>query len=137
MVRTRFLITASLAALLSLSGAAQAAASATVVIQAGTAPHHHARPMQPVHYQPPPPPPRHERAQAPRRGMLWSQGHWEWRGQRYAWVPGQWVRARHGQDYRQPRWEQRRGQWHHVAGDWNGRGPAHRYDGRPQHSYRH
>ncbi len=50
--------------------------------------------------------------------MVWSQGHWQWRGQHYAWVPGQWLQVRHGQHYRQPGWEQRQGQWHFTGGGW-------------------
>ena len=26
-----------------------------------------------------------------RPGRQWHGGHWEWRGDRYAWIPGTWV----------------------------------------------
>ncbi|AVO51079.1 hypothetical protein C6568_10760 [Melaminivora suipulveris] len=116
------------------AGAVQAAPSATVVIQTG--PRHAA---QPVHVMPPPPPPRYERAPAPRRGMVWSQGHWEWRGQRYAWVPGQWMRVRHGQQWRQPLWRQHGGRWQFEHGRWDRDrdGVPNRYDRHPNNPRRY
>lgn len=115
--RTLSLAAATLAALLSAAGAAYADNRAPKALHAG-APHHQARHAQRMHH-PSPPPPRHERASsAPRRGMVWSQGYWQWRGQRYAWVPGHWQAVRQGQHYRQPRWEQRAGQWHFTSGGW-------------------
>ena len=106
--------------------------NATVVIQ--TDPQHGPHAVYPAaQVLPPPPPPRYERTPAPRRNMVWSQGHWEWRGQRYAWVPGQWVRVRHGQYYRQPHWEQRGERWHFAPGRWDrdGDGVPNRHDRRP------
>lgn len=103
-------------AALSLAAAttAHAATSATIVIHAGPQPVQAA----PVFVQPPPPPPRYEPVPRARRGMVWSQGHWEWRGRQYVWLPGQWLRVRPGQAYRQPHWVQRSGQWVFVAGGW-------------------
>lgn len=132
--KTTFAAAAGLAALLSLAGAAHAATSTTVVIQAGAS-RYHAQPLHPAQYQPPPPP-RYERVPPPRRGLLWSQGHWEWRGHRHAWVPGHWVRARHGAAYRQPYWQQRGSQWIFVAGGWTGSGAAHSHAGRHDYGYR-
>ncbi|MDC8756549.1 YXWGXW repeat-containing protein [Janthinobacterium fluminis] len=71
-----------------------------------------------------PPPPRHERMPRARHGYLWSPGYWEWRGQRYAWVPGAWLAERRGYDYRQPNWSQRDGHWYMEPGRW------HRHGGR-------
>ena len=130
------LAAAALAALLSMAGTAHAGTSATVLLQVG-APHHQAHPMQPAHYRSPPPPPRYERAPAPRRNMVWSQGHWQWRGQHYAWVPGQWLQVRHGQHYRQPRWEQHRGQWHFSGGGWGRDGAPMHQGRRPGNAHRH
>ncbi len=111
---TRTSLLAAVLALAATAGA-HAATSATVVIQTGP------RPLQaaPVLVQPPPPPPHYERAPHARRGMVWSQGYWQWRGHQYVWIPGQWVRVRQGFDYRQPQWAQRGGQWVFIAGDWS------------------
>ncbi|HQQ69404.1 MAG TPA: hypothetical protein PLL92_03695 [Alicycliphilus sp.] len=135
MARTFPLAAATLAALLPLAGAAHAATSATVVLQVG-APHYQAYPVRPVQYRPPPPPPRYERAPAARHSMVWSQGYWQWHGQRYAWVPGHWQKLRAGQYYRQPRWEQHRGHWQFTGGGWERGAPA--YPGpRPGNPYRY
>ena len=133
---TSFLSAGLATLLLAGAGISHAATSATLVIQAGS-PGYYAPAAYPVQYQPPPP--RFERVPAPRRGMVWSQGHWEWRGQRHVWVPGQWMQVRKGQHYRQPHWEQRRGQWHFVGGHWDrdGDGVPNRYDRRPNNPYRH
>jgi len=133
MARTLF-TAASLAALtLAAAGAAHAATTATVVIQSGM-PHYQVQSTYPL----PPPPPRYERVPPPRRGMVWSQGHWEWHGNRHVWVPGQWVRVRQGYHYRQPHWEQRGNQWHYARGGWDrdGDGVPNRYDRRPDNPYR-
>ena len=133
MARTLTLTTACAALTLALglaSGAAQAAPNATVVIHTGA---------QPGYVVPPPPAPRYERVPAARRGMVWSQGHWEWRGGRHVWVPGQWMRVRQGQHYVQPGWHQRNGQWVYAAGRWDrdGDGVPNRHDRRPNNPYRH
>ena len=46
-----------------------------------------------------PPPPIHETVPAPRAGMVWSPGHYEWRGNQYVWVRGHWMEARAGYEY--------------------------------------
>ena len=122
------LAAATLTALLALAGAAHAAPGV---------PQHQTHAAQPAHYRPAPPPPRYERAPAARRGMAWSQGYWQWRGQRYAWVPGHWVQARHGQHYRQPGWAQRQGQWHFTGGGWGHGGRPAPQGPRPGGSHRH
>ena len=48
-----------------------------------------------VYVQIAPPAPVAEVMPAPPRGMVWVQGHHEWRHGRYLWVPGTWVHARH------------------------------------------
>lgn len=58
-----------------------------------------------------PPAPLYERAPPPRHGQVWAPGYWEWRGQRHAWVPGHYVRARPGYVYAPPMWQQRQGRW--------------------------
>ena len=64
-----------------------------------------------------PPPPRQERWR-PRRGYVWVDGHWDWRGNRWTWVPGRYERERRGQVYRAPRWEQQGGVYVNVSGGW-------------------
>ncbi len=115
------------------AGAAHAAPSATVVIQTGPQ-----RVAQPAYVVPPPPRARYERVPAPRRGMVWSQGHWEWRGHRHVWVPGQWMRVRHGQHYRQPQWRERHGRWYYEQGRWDrdGDGVPNRHDRHPRNPHR-
>ncbi len=119
---------AATAALLSIAalGSAQAAPHATVVIQAG------APVLVPAQYYAPPPP-RYEAAPRPRRGMVWEAGHWEWRGHRYAWVPGRWLQARPGYAYRQPHWQRHGDRWMMQRGDWDrdGDGVPDRHDRRP------
>ena len=51
-----------------------------------------------------PPAPRVEVVPAQRHGHVWAPGHYEWRGGQYAWVPGYWLTARNGYEYREPRW---------------------------------
>src|SRR4051812_45827872 len=69
-----------------------------------------------------PPAPRHEVVPAPRSGMVWAPGHYEWRGGEYAWVEGHWMRERSGYEYREPHWVQRgNGEWVLVGGNWERR----------------
>jgi hypothetical protein len=87
---------------------------------------------------PAPPPPRHEVAPSPRRGQVWEEGHWDWRGGRHVWVAGHWVKARPGYAYRQPTWQERDGRWEMRRGGWDrdGDGVANRDDRRPNNPYR-
>jgi hypothetical protein len=69
-----------------------------------------------------PPPPRHEAVPADREGWVWAPGHYEWRGNEYAWVEGHWIRERVGYEYREPRWVQRGdGSWVLVGNNWERR----------------
>lgn len=85
-----------------------------------------------------PPPPRIERVPPPRRGYVWSPGHWEARRRAYVWVPGVWVRARPGYAYRPPQWRDNNGRWEYNGGGWDrdGDGVPNRYDNRPNNPYR-
>lgn len=65
-----------------------------------------------------PPPPRAETVPEARRGHLWVPGHWDWRGKRYVWVKGNYMRERRGYMYDQPAWEEREGKWHRTGGNW-------------------
>jgi hypothetical protein len=90
-----------------------------------------------IYVQVAPPAPQYEVVPAPRAGQVWAAGHYEWRGDRYLWVPGRWITARSGYEWRDARWVQRaNGQWYMVGGTWE-RGPhgdrdhdgiANRYD---------
>jgi WXXGXW repeat (2 copies) len=69
-----------------------------------------------------PPAPRHEVVPAAREGWTWAPGHYEWRGNEYAWVEGHWLRERVGYEYREPRWVQRAdGSWIFVGNNWERR----------------
>ena len=108
---------ALIASTLALGSFAPVAVAQTVVIQSGQV-------------IPAPPPPRREAVPAPRRGMVWEEGHWDWRGGRHVWVAGHWVKARPGYAYRQPTWVEREGRWEMRRGGWDrdGDGVANRHD---------
>jgi YXWGXW repeat-containing protein len=66
-----------------------------------------------------PPAPRYEVVPAPRAGMAWIPGYWDWRGNRHVWVRGHWQRERHGMHWHPNRWEQRDGRWYLERGRWD------------------
>lgn len=66
-----------------------------------------------------PPAPRMERIPEPRRGYVWSPGHWEWRRQQHVWINGSWLRERPGYAYRAPAWAQRDNRWALQPGRWD------------------
>ncbi len=101
---------AVLAALVSVPSPAQAQVQGTVIIQSGA--------QLTYRNRPPPPPPRAVARPSQRRGQVWVKSHWEWRGSRYAWNDGYWVKARRGYAYAQPRWEEQGGQWRYARGEW-------------------
>jgi hypothetical protein len=73
-----------------------------------------------------PPAPVYEVQPAARPGYVWAAGHHEWRGNRYVWVPGHWVAARHGFNYEQARGIQRPdGRWVYAAASWQPGGRGH------------
>jgi hypothetical protein len=66
-----------------------------------------------------PPAPRHDVVPVARAGHVWVRGHWQWRGNQYAWVPGHFVTARAGYVYQEPRWVQRaNGTWVFIGNTW-------------------
>ncbi|CAD6537934.1 YXWGXW repeat-containing protein [Paraburkholderia sabiae] len=65
-----------------------------------------------------PPLARHERAPKPRRGYVWVEGYWTFRGKHYAWQKGRWVLARPGYEYQQARWVKVPGGWELRQGGW-------------------
>lgn len=94
---------------------AQAATPGTVIVQSDRG----YQQTQTYQVIPAPPPPRREATPRARRGQVWEQGHWEWRGNRYQWVRGHWVQARNGHQYRQPHWVERDGRWEFQRGGWD------------------
>lgn len=68
----------------------------------------------------PPPPPRHQAIyRAPRRGMVWTPGFYQWRRGQYRWTPGRWVvPPRPGAVWIAPTWRHRNGGYVFVAGRW-------------------
>ena len=74
----------------------------------------------PVNAGPPreaPPPPKEERI-AKRRGFVWINGYWDWRGGQYVWVAGHWDREQRGKRWRGHHWEHKGDQWVRVDGSW-------------------
>lgn len=96
------------------------------------------QPLVNVQYAPPPPA-RFERVPPPRQGYVWAPGHYEWRGNRYVWMRGTWVRARPGYVYRAPQWRERDGRWVYRRGDWDRDrdGVPDRFDRRPNNPNRY
>lgn len=94
-----------------------------------------AQPVQTVSYvQVAPPPLRYERMPRARAGYIWDAGHWEWRGQRHAWVPGLWIAERPGYIYSHSNWTQRDGHWYMEQSHWAPRdgGRDRDHDGVPE-----
>ncbi len=90
-----------------------------------------------------PPAPRVERMPNARRGHVWVPGHWDWRGKRYVWIKGKYVRDRRGYTYDAPSWEERDGRWYRTGGAWrrgnrdnDGDGVRNRDDARPNNPNR-
>ncbi|WP_426210312.1 YXWGXW repeat-containing protein [Massilia sp. TWP1-3-3] len=90
-----------------------------------------------------PPAPRTEAVPAARRGHVWVPGHWDWRGERYVWVKGNYMRERRSYMYDQPSWEERDGRWHRTGDAWrrgnrdnDGDGVKNRDDNRPNNPNR-
>lgn len=86
-----------------------------------------------------PPAPVIEYAPAPRPGLVWVPGFWQWRHHRHVWVGGHWERVRPGFYYAPARWVQYGDQWGYFPGRWRrdsyGYGVTDRYDARPYNPY--
>lgn len=112
---TRITLSAAAATLIGLGGFAlpgAAQAQPVIHVQIGSAP----------------PPPRFERVPPPRRGQVWSPGHWEAKRGRHVWVPGVWLRERPGYAYRAPEWQERQGRWEYRRGVWEAADRGYRRD---------
>ncbi|MBL8178039.1 MAG: YXWGXW repeat-containing protein [Bryobacterales bacterium] len=71
----------------------------------------------------PPPPPAayrvHAHRVAPAPGYVWVDGYHDWRGARYVWVPGSWMRPPHGRAVWVPGRFAPRGRGHvWIGGHW-------------------
>jgi hypothetical protein len=65
-----------------------------------------------------PPALRVETQPEPRRGYVWTTGHWEWRNRQHVWVAGSYIRERRGYHYNQPEWVEDNGRWRMSRGNW-------------------
>ena len=114
----RKLILAAAAAAGSFLGAAQAAPA---VVDGA---YYHGNPpwvgyQVPGHVTVAPPAPIYESVPGPRAGYVWSPGYYQWRGDRYVWLSGQWLPARQGYAWQAPHWQRRDdGSWFLVSGAW-------------------
>lgn len=86
-----------------------------------------------------PPPLRYEVVPAPRVGWVWAPGYWDWRGNRYYWVPGHHIRHRPGYFYEPARWAARDGRYYYTRPQWrhdrDGDGVPNRFDRAPNNPY--
>ncbi|HET7728734.1 MAG TPA: YXWGXW repeat-containing protein [Usitatibacter sp.] len=84
-----------------------------------------------------PPAPVYEVVPAPRVGMVWVPGYWDWRHNRHHWVRGYWIRERPGYYYAPARWVERGGRYYYDRPHWrgwrdsDGDGVPNRYDAAP------
>lgn len=84
-----------------------------------------------------PPALRHEYVPAPRVGLVWVPGYWDWRFQRYHWVGGHWLRHRPGYYYQPVRWVGYGGRYYRQGGwrDTDRDGVPNRFDRAPHNPY--
>ena len=67
----------------------------------------------------PPAPPLVETAPPlPYEGAVWIQGHYDWGGDGWVWLPGTYVRPRAGHQWVSPRYERDGGRVRYVPGYW-------------------
>ena len=65
-----------------------------------------------------PPAPRVVVAPGARRGYIYAPGHWQWRGNRYVWVEGRYLKERRGHVWVADRYERRGNNWILIRGHW-------------------
>lgn len=77
-------------------------------------------PPPPVVIVQPPPPPRYEHpGHRPSRDVVWVDGYWAWRGNRYEWVSGRWDRPPNGHGkWKAPHYERRGNTYIFIEGRW-------------------
>jgi len=54
-----------------------------------------------------------------RPGYVWQNGYWRWRGNRYDWVRGRYVRYRRGYRWSDGRWENSDRGYYWRSGRWD------------------
>ena len=54
----------------------------------------------------------------PYEGAVWIQGHYDWGGDGWVWLPGTYVRPRAGHQWVSPRYERDGGRVRYVPGYW-------------------
>lgn len=65
-----------------------------------------------------PPASRYEVIPDARPGYIWAPGYWDWRGGRYVWVRGHYLREARGMHWHPHRWVEREGRWALEQGRW-------------------
>ena len=65
-----------------------------------------------------PPAPRTEAEPAPRAGLVWSPGFWNYVGGWYVWEAGHWELERDNQFYLKPGWQKVIHGWQLQRGEW-------------------
>ena len=80
----------------------------------------------------------YEAVPAPRVGFVWVPGYWDWRYNRYHWVPRRYTRPRPGYHYAPARWVARDGRYYYSRPGWydsDRDGVPNRYDRAPGNPY--
>lgn len=84
-----------------------------------------------------PPAVRYESVPAPRVGFVWTPGYWDWRGNAWIWIAGNYVRERPGYYWHAPQWVQGSRGWYSQPGRWDRHQPVHYgHDSRYRGHYR-
>jgi len=72
-----------------------------------------------VRFGPPPPPRYGVRGFAPGPGYVWTDGYWDWRGNRWTWIDGRWLRPPRARAVWVPgSWVESNRRWHFRRGYW-------------------
>jgi len=71
-----------------------------------------------LYVQSAPPASHYEYVPASRHGYHWVPGHWQWNGYQHVWVHGHHLALRTGYAYSDPRWVNYGNRWGYVPGGW-------------------
>lgn len=58
------------------------------------------------------------RTAKPYAGAVWVPGYWRWKGRKYVWTSGRWVKARPGKTFIKGYWKKTPRGWRYVPGHW-------------------
>lgn len=58
------------------------------------------------------------RPERPSATAVWVDGHWDWTGKRYAWIPGRWEANPPGREWIPGHWKKSGREWTWVPGRW-------------------